>query len=267
MKISTKGLIIRETPTGENDKYITVLTPERGKISVYCRGVRKLKSRHLVCTQLFCYNEFILEYKNDKYWLCEASLIESFYAIREDLCAFSFAQYAVEVANEVTIEENEESDMLQLLLNTLYLACKREKPIPLVKAVFELRVAVICGVMPDLTSCVDCGTVKITNGEIYYFDILNGTIKCSPCNKKAQEENEEIYDEFGEKISRIVIMVSSATLSAMRYIISAPPKKIMNFSLDGEKIPELSLICEKYLVNQLECSFDTLDFYNQTAKV
>lgn len=263
MKIATKGLIIREIPTGENDKFITVLTPDRGKISVYCKGARKLKSKHLVCTQLFCYDEFILEQRGDNYWLCEASLLESFYAIREDLCAFAFCQYAVDVANEVTTEENDESEMLQLMLNTLYLATKREKSIELIKAVFELRVAVILGVMPDLTSCSECEKTDAKNDDIYYFDILNGTIKCSECNKKAQLESEAV--PIDERAGKTVLMVSGTTLRAMRYIVSAHPKKIMSFSLDVEKIAELSQICEKYLINQLERSFDTLDFYNQIA--
>ena len=39
--IVTAGLVLRETVTRETDKILTVLTPDRGKISLIARGARR----------------------------------------------------------------------------------------------------------------------------------------------------------------------------------------------------------------------------------
>ena len=43
--IVTKGVVLRETETKEADKILTLLTADRGKISVIARGVRRNKRR------------------------------------------------------------------------------------------------------------------------------------------------------------------------------------------------------------------------------
>ena len=49
--IVTAGLVLRETVTRETDKILTVLTPDRGKISLIARGARRKNS-----TMPTCYN-------------------------------------------------------------------------------------------------------------------------------------------------------------------------------------------------------------------
>ena len=39
--IVTRGVVLRETETKEADKILTVLTADRGRISVIARGVRR----------------------------------------------------------------------------------------------------------------------------------------------------------------------------------------------------------------------------------
>ena len=50
--IVTAGLVLRETVTRETDKILTVLTPDRGKISLIARGARRKNSRLAAACQL-----------------------------------------------------------------------------------------------------------------------------------------------------------------------------------------------------------------------
>ena len=43
-QIRVRGLVVRETQTGEYDKILTVITEEMGRISVSGKGVRSLIS-------------------------------------------------------------------------------------------------------------------------------------------------------------------------------------------------------------------------------
>ena len=49
--IVTQGIVLRETQTKESDKILTLLTPERGKLSVIARGVRRKSCRYAACAQ------------------------------------------------------------------------------------------------------------------------------------------------------------------------------------------------------------------------
>ena len=44
--IVTKGVVLRETETKEADKILTLLTADRGKISVIARGVRRKSCKY-----------------------------------------------------------------------------------------------------------------------------------------------------------------------------------------------------------------------------
>lgn len=44
--IVTNGIVLRETETKDADKILTLLTAERGKISVIARGVRRRRCKY-----------------------------------------------------------------------------------------------------------------------------------------------------------------------------------------------------------------------------
>ena len=56
----TCGLVLRETVTRDADKILTVLTPDRGRLSVIARGARRKGSRVAAACQLLAYSEMTL---------------------------------------------------------------------------------------------------------------------------------------------------------------------------------------------------------------
>lgn len=245
--LKTRGLVIREVAVGESDKILTFLTPDLGKISVYCRGVRSIKSHRIAACQIFCYDEITLLTKGDKYTLGEACLIENFFNIRADISKFALAQYFADVLGEISIENEDQSELLSLALNTLY-SLTTDKPVSLIKSVFELRTLCAIGLTPDLFSCECCSESK---GE-YYFDPIGGSVCCTEC-----------FMSGGENVTRerAYLFLPSHVLRAMIYIIKADKKRIFAFSAEKELLDELGGICEKYILAQLGRGFDSLSFY------
>lgn len=45
MQIKTKGIILKELASGDEDKLLTILTEDRGVIFAYARGARRFKNR------------------------------------------------------------------------------------------------------------------------------------------------------------------------------------------------------------------------------
>ena len=58
--VRTKGIVIKIANSSENDKILTVLTAERGKIRVFCKGAKKTKSTFLASTEFLSFSDMVL---------------------------------------------------------------------------------------------------------------------------------------------------------------------------------------------------------------
>lgn len=242
MYIKTDGIILGSVEYKDNDKLLTVLTKDLGKITVKARGAKSSRSKLKASCQLMAFSELTLQEYQGRYVLTEASTKELFPELQTDLELLSLASYFLQVTQCVAPEEDPIPELLSLLLNALYAIGKLKKPQSLVKTVFELRLCCIVGFLPDLRGCMVCGKLQPDR-----FNITQGALQCSTCRN--------------ENTDGIRLPVSTATLSALRYICNAEPKKIFSFTLSEQALHELSGITESYLCMRLERGFSTLDFY------
>lgn len=261
MNISCDALILREVLINDNDKIITALTAQYGKISFLARGVKTLKSKNAVGLQLFCYSSLELVETNGKYLLKTAILKDMFYGLRSDMQRYCLASYFSEIASDLCVEENDETDMMRLMLNCFYvLSNRKEISVSLVKAVFELKALCISGYMPDLYYCSCCGRSKseseedelfTTKDKKVSFYMLEGTLVCNEC----------LGDEELSRNSKYIFTLSYPALYAMRYIVQAELSKILSFKLSENYTNELCRVCEKFLSLITEREFVTLEHY------
>jgi len=92
-KTVTTGLVLRVTETKEADKILTVLTPDMGKIPLIARGARRKNSRIAAASQLLAYSELTLYKRGNWHMLDEASTLELFDGVRQDIVLLSLASY------------------------------------------------------------------------------------------------------------------------------------------------------------------------------
>ena len=129
------GVILRETPIGDYDKIMTVLTSGHGKISVFARGAKRLKSPLFTPTQLFSYSEMTLYKSASTYYIRSGDLIESFYHIRDTLAGAALAGYLADIAADIALEEQNEETLLRLLLNCFHAIANKIKPMEQAKVI------------------------------------------------------------------------------------------------------------------------------------
>lgn len=246
MYITTQGLVLRETTYKESDKILTVFTAEGGKRTVKARGCRRKGSALAAPSQLLVWSDMTLFEYRDLYNLREAATLEEFRGLRSDLEKLALGSYFAEVTETVAQEGVPQPELLSLLLNSLYALDKWNKPLPLVKAAFELRLLCEAGYEPMVDACAVCGVPEPEEPRI---NLTEGVLHCAACRKGA-----------GEGIS---MPLPRAALSALRTIVEAPSKKFLSVALSGDALRRLGDMTEAYLMIQLERSFRTLDFYKQ----
>ena len=256
MLIKVNGLIIQEIAQKENDKFITILTAEYGKMSVYCRGVRKIKSQFMSLIELFSYNEFELYEKNGHFWLDDCYRINDFYKLRDTIEGFSLASYILDVLSDISLDGEKCEDVLRLGLNTLYAICEKIKPLWQIKAAFEFKAMCLSGYLPELDGCRRCGK-KL---DKYTFDVLSGCLVCDKCKGIAVSDYVD-FDHFDFKAP--FFEMNNTLVDILRFVQGAALNRFLLFDIPNE--PEqkaFSRFCELYLLSHLERGFQTLSFYN-----
>ncbi|MBR5515827.1 MAG: DNA repair protein RecO [Clostridia bacterium] len=260
MRESIEGLILSQTILKESDKFLTVLTEKYGKISVYASHVRSIKRGSLAYSMPLQYCRFIINKKSDSYNLVSGDVIHSFLDLNNDLISFALAQYILDIARELTVENNDESEMLQLTLNTLFMIQKGTTPLAHIKATFEFRAMAQAGYMPELHGCDYCAK----DGGEMLLDIMNGRIICAECQKKRNFGKEEPSDT-GTAV--IVVHLTVSMLRGLRYVLSSEPKRVFAYSIAQDELRDYADVCEKYILNHLERGFDTLEFYKEVSSM
>ncbi len=241
--LMTDGLIVREYPTvAESDRFVAILTRDKGLVRASARGARNVKSRFGAATQLLCYSQLSLIPTRDKYILEDAKPQEVFFALRQDVERLSLAQYFCELALYMSPTDAPANEHLRLLLNALhYLGTGTREPL-LLKAVVEGRLLCLEGYMPDLSGCCRCGRGEDT---LWWFSPTDGTLTCSACAQ-----------------SNDALPVTAGVLAALRHILGGEFARAFAFSLPTADLVQLARLMERFLLAQQQRRYNTLDFYH-----
>ena len=239
---TVQALVLREVRYKEADKILTLFTKSDGKITAKARGALRKGSKITAATQQLTYSEMTLFGNRGKWSVNEASVIESFDGLRNDIADFALGCYFAECLEALGVEDQPDEAMLQLGLNSLYALSRKMYPAALIKAAFELRLMCLAGYTPELSHCAVCGEEEPGDPVLM---LERGCVCCRRCAAGAGQ----------------TVKLDAASLSAMRHICSAAPKQILSFSLEGEGAKRLSAAAEEYLLLHTERRFPTLDYW------
>ena len=146
--IFVTGIILKQTPVGEYDRVVSILTKERGKVSAFARGARRQGNRLTAATNPFSFGRFRLYEGKSSYTVADAEIQNYFEGLRTDYVGAYYGIYFAEVADYYTRENNDEREMLKLLYQSLRALCAASLPNPLVRCVFECKAIAVNGEFP-----------------------------------------------------------------------------------------------------------------------
>ena len=234
--IKTKGIVLAVHNMGDNDKMVTVLTPDLGKIGCAAKGARRPKSALMAGTQFLCFADFVIYKGVSSYNINSADPIEIFYNVRLDFDKLKVVSEVAKIASDVTDENQSSYKILQLVLNTIYMISESDHDLDFILSVYKLRLLSIIGFRPIVEHCCNCGNKE----NIKYFSFKDNGLKCDACGRQ----------------DKSAIEVSEATVKAIKFIIWADPKKIFSFNMSEENKAQLKLLTKVYLNNCLEREYD-----------
>ena len=229
--LKTKGIVIAENNMSDYDKMVTILTPN-GKIGCAAKGARRPKSALMAGTQYLCFGDYMIYQGASSYNLNSCDVIEIFYNIRTDLEKLNYASYISKIINDVTDENQNTYKILQLFLNTLYMISETDKNLDFIVSIFKIKLMCFLGFMPCVNKCVNCAAEE----NLTHFSFIDSGFKCETCSRQ----------------DKGAVQISESTMTAIKYIVMAPPKKLFSFNISEENMKELELVSKIYLNDKLD---------------
>lgn len=248
MKLTERGLVLKQVKLREADQILTLMTPNHGVISASARGSLRPNNKLFSASGLYCYSEWTLHEGKTMYSVDDAMPVEVFFGLRQSIEAVSTASYIAEMLLILSATGQEAARLLRLALNCLHFLSVEATgngeslmPPELVKAVFELRALAESGYMPDLLACEDCGAYE---ADAMYFDPNNGSLLCGRC----------------AAAHGLQPNLNLAALAALRHIVLSEDERVFAFALSGHSLDMLRHVAEQFVLFHLDYPPKTLAF-------
>ena len=116
----TIGINLKAVPFGENDRLITILSPEYGLMRVIAAGARKYKSQLRGKSELFVVNELLIYKGKSMSRITQAETIESYPKLSKNLGKLTASQYFAELVLNLALDEYPQEEFYTLLIEHLH---------------------------------------------------------------------------------------------------------------------------------------------------
>jgi len=147
--ISTQCMILGHKNFGESDKLIFLYSNDFGKLKVIAKGSRKITSKFTGHLETLNIANISLYFGPKNIILTEVLTIKNFKNIRNDLQKLNKAMIIASLTNQLTYENQQHKDLLQLLKTTIKRLSESEKT-TLITYAYLFKLLDIIGIIPDL---------------------------------------------------------------------------------------------------------------------
>ena len=230
MEEKLSGIVLGGVNFSENDKILNIFTLEKGVVSAKIKGVKKAGAKLKFASEPFCFAEFIFSRSGDKRTVIGASLIDSFYPVRENIEKYFCAGAVVEFVKRFFKESMVDEQGFLLTVNALKEIAYGENHLSaLVK--FLLSSLENSGYKLSLDACFVC---KKQIGDRVFFDYRQGAFLCEEC-----------FDQIGREIHHLTL----------RALTMAKDDKLT----DNDQFTKKAIkLLDYYITNRLEENLNSL---------
>lgn len=177
--IQTEAIVLRSMPYGEADRIMHVFTPGDGRRSVIARGARRAKSK--LGGRLEPPSRVQLQLqpgRGDIATVTGVSTVAAYPRLRENLEAIDSALHACDDVDRLFGPGEANDRAYNLLANNLAgLDADVARATAPRRLAFRLKLLLVAGIAPQLTTCAVCGTSDPQAG----FSGADGGMLCGQC--------------------------------------------------------------------------------------
>jgi len=180
----TEAVILRRQDLGEADRLVVAYSPDRGKLRLMAKGVRRVRSRKAGHLEPFSRTSLLIARGRELDIITQAEAVETFPALRAGLQRLGEASYVVELLDRFTFDESGSRPAYGLLVDTLA-RLAADHPAPAVLRYYELRLLELMGYRPEFFRCVQCASEVRPEGQ--YFVPAMGGVVCPRCGRSVSQ--------------------------------------------------------------------------------
>ena len=173
-----EAIVLRRSDFLEADRRLTLFTPDRGRLNVVAKGVRRPASRMAGHLELFTLAKVFVVRRRSLDLVVQAETVQTFPELRSELSRLPYAYQAVETAH-ILVEEEVEAHAEFVLLVKALSALAVTNALPLVLVAYKLQLLATLGYQAQLQECARCGNSLSTEGNRVRPD--SGGVVCGQC--------------------------------------------------------------------------------------
>lgn len=180
---NSQAIVLRRVDYRDNDRMLTLFSPELGRVDALCRGCRKPKSALLAASELLTMGEYVFFSGRGKELIQSCNVIESFYPLRLDYLKLGHAALLAGACLKVIQPEEPMAHLYILLARSLRRLAFEDTPADLVSAAFLLHFVTLSGFKPRLNHCARCGKTMGEEGGFLLTE--EDGVCCAACGRDA----------------------------------------------------------------------------------
>jgi len=204
----TEAFFLNEQDRGGANRLFTVFASDFGKLRIFGKAIRKIKSKLRAGTEIFSLSEIeFIQGKSHK-TLTDTILIDRFRNIKEDPKKLKVAFQIAETLDSFLEEEEKDDEIWQLLKETIQrldsCSLKTENYL-LIYYYFFWNLVSILGYKPELYHCSVCQK-KLLPHNLYFSSKEDGII-CESCFQKMDKETKDFYSKINVNVVKILRLI------------------------------------------------------------
>ncbi len=228
-KYKATGIILKGSSIKENDRLVTVLTPEYGLVRAIAPGAKKLKSSLRGRTELFVVNELLIIKGRSLDKIIQADTQYTYPGLSRDIGKLAAAQYLAELTLFLAVDEQPQPELYELLnehLRRLEKLTVGESVYPyLAQGVFHL--IAIAGLSPQVFDC--CLTPKYITPDLdsaqwrvgFSFEaggIVDLTVIQTAQQQQKIDKSDDAQWHYNNRLPKIDYRINSLELSLLQQL-------------------------------------------------
>jgi DNA repair protein RecO (recombination protein O) len=212
--VKTEGIVLRSLRYGEADRILHLYTPERGRVSVIAKGVRKAKPRFGGRLEpFFRLNLVLYPGKSDLLTVTSAETIAGHPRLREHGAAIDSAARACDAVSRLFGDGEPHPGVYHLLCNEIALLDREPEKATRANALaFRLKLLLAAGFAPHLASCATCGEPEHLVG----FSGAAGGVVCGACEAGSFALSQDGHDFLVAALGRPLTEAPDAGPTALQ---------------------------------------------------